>query len=176
MGEVFRDLNRDFRLLYSTTGRPSIPPEQLLSAWRLHVFYGVRRERQLMEQLDDKLLYRWFVGLAPGRRGVGRADLYEESRASAARRSVQSLYGDTIASPSGHVMVVRRAFLRRWHADRGRGWPQKLQDEERYRRRRGEFPRLARTTRMNARPIPTAASTARVRGRRADSATWDTPR
>ena len=63
---MFRDLNRDFRLLYSTTGRPSIPPEQLLSAWRLHVFYGVRSERQLMEQLDDKLLYRWFVGLAPG--------------------------------------------------------------------------------------------------------------
>jgi transposase len=62
--EVFRDLDHDFRILYSTTGRPSIPPEQLLSARRLHVFYGVRSERQLMEQLDDNLLYRWFVGLA----------------------------------------------------------------------------------------------------------------
>jgi hypothetical protein len=37
--------------------------------------------------------------------------------------------------------VVRRAFLRRWHADRGVGRPQKLQAEERYRRQRGEFPR-----------------------------------
>jgi transposase len=63
--EVFRDLEHDFRLLYSTTGRPSIPPEQLLSAWRLHVFYGVRSERQLRKQLDCNLLYRWFVGLAP---------------------------------------------------------------------------------------------------------------
>jgi transposase len=64
--EVFRDLDHDFRLRYSTTGRPSIPPEQLLSAWRLHVFYGVRSELQLMKQLDCNLLYRWFVGLASG--------------------------------------------------------------------------------------------------------------
>jgi len=54
--EVFRDLDRDFRTLYSTTGRPSIPPEQLLSALLLQVFYGVRSERQLMEQLDYNLL------------------------------------------------------------------------------------------------------------------------
>jgi transposase len=63
--EVFRALDREFRTLYSTTGRPSIPPEQLLSALLLQVFYGVRSERQLMEQLDYNLLYRWFVGLAP---------------------------------------------------------------------------------------------------------------
>ena len=62
--EVFRDLDHDFRILYSTTGRPSIPPEQLLSALLLQVFYGVRSERQLMDQLDYNLLYRWFVGLA----------------------------------------------------------------------------------------------------------------
>ena len=65
MREVLCDLDRDFRTLYATTGRPSIPPEQLLSALLLHVFYGVRSERQLMEQLDYNLLYRWFVGLAP---------------------------------------------------------------------------------------------------------------
>ncbi len=63
--EVLNELDRDFRKLYSTTGRPSIPPEQLLSALLLQVFYGVRSERQLMEQLDYNLLYRWFVGLAP---------------------------------------------------------------------------------------------------------------
>jgi transposase len=63
--EVLSELDRDFRTLYSTTGRPSIPPEQLLSALLLHVLYGVRSERQLMEQLDYNLLYRWFVGLSP---------------------------------------------------------------------------------------------------------------
>lgn len=63
--EVLRELDRDFHKLYSTTGRPSIPPEQLLSALLLQVLYGVRSERQLMEQLDSNLLYRWFVGLSP---------------------------------------------------------------------------------------------------------------
>jgi transposase len=63
--EVLGELDRDFRKLYSTTGRPSIPPEQLLRALLLQVFYGVRSERQLMEQLDYNLLYRWFVGLSP---------------------------------------------------------------------------------------------------------------
>jgi transposase len=41
------------------------PPEQLLSALLLQVFYGIRSERQLMEQLDYNLLYRWLVGLSP---------------------------------------------------------------------------------------------------------------
>ena len=49
---------------YSTTGRPSIPPEQLLRALLLQVFYTIRSERLLMEQLDYNLLFRWFVGLS----------------------------------------------------------------------------------------------------------------
>jgi transposase len=48
---------------YSHTGRPSIPPEQLLRALLLQILYTVRSERQLMEQLDYNLLFRWFVGL-----------------------------------------------------------------------------------------------------------------
>src|SRR5438034_11127017 len=43
----------------------SIPPEQLLSVLLLQVFYGIRLERQLMEQLEYNLLYRLFVGLSP---------------------------------------------------------------------------------------------------------------
>ena len=60
---VLEELHGDFARLYSSDGRPSIPPEQLLSALLLQVFYGIRSERQLMEQLDYNLLYRWFVGL-----------------------------------------------------------------------------------------------------------------
>jgi transposase len=63
--EVLGELNRSLGMLYASEGRPSIPPEQLLSALLLQVFYGIRSERQLMEQLDYNLLYRWFVGLAP---------------------------------------------------------------------------------------------------------------
>ena len=63
--EVLGELSRSLGKLYASEGRPSIPPEQLLSALLLQVFYGIRSERQLMEQLDYNLLYRWFVGLSP---------------------------------------------------------------------------------------------------------------
>ena len=45
-------------------GRPSIAPEKLLRAMLLQVFYSIRSERQLMEQVQYNLLFRWFVGLA----------------------------------------------------------------------------------------------------------------
>jgi transposase len=53
-----------FDTLYSDVGRPSIPPEKLLRALLLQAFYSVRSERQLMEQMDYNLLFRWFVGLS----------------------------------------------------------------------------------------------------------------
>ena len=62
---VLGDMSKDFAALYSDEGRPSIPPEQLLSALLLQAFYGLRSERQLMEQLDYNLLFRRFVGLSP---------------------------------------------------------------------------------------------------------------
>jgi transposase len=58
-------LSPRFQRLYSAIGRPSIPPEQLLRALLLQILYTIRSERQLMEQLDYNLLYRWFVGLTP---------------------------------------------------------------------------------------------------------------
>jgi transposase len=60
---VLADLSRDFARLYSTTGRPSIPPERLLRAQLLQIFYSIRSEALLMEQLQYNLLFRWFVGL-----------------------------------------------------------------------------------------------------------------
>lgn len=56
-------LSDDFDRLYSHTGRPSIPPEQLLRALLIQIFFSVRSERQLVEQLDYNMMFRWFVGL-----------------------------------------------------------------------------------------------------------------
>ena len=50
--------------MYSALGRPSIPPEKMLRALLVQALYSIRSERQLMEQLDYNLLYRWFVGLS----------------------------------------------------------------------------------------------------------------
>ena len=56
-------MSREFDRLYATTGRPSIPPERLLRAPLLQIFYSIRSERLLMEQLAYNLLLRWFVGM-----------------------------------------------------------------------------------------------------------------
>ena len=60
---VLAEMSRDFDGLYSQVGRPSIAPERLLRALLLQVFYSVRSERLLLEQLNYNLLFRWFVGL-----------------------------------------------------------------------------------------------------------------
>ncbi len=61
--EILRAMAKDFDGLYAKTGRPSVPPERLLRAVLLQIFYSVRSERMLMEQLAYNLLFRWFVGL-----------------------------------------------------------------------------------------------------------------
>jgi transposase len=62
--QVLEGLSREFAKLYSHTGRPSIPPEHLLKATLLQAFFTVRSERQLMEQINYNILFRWFVGLS----------------------------------------------------------------------------------------------------------------
>jgi transposase len=62
--EALAKLSRRFEELYSHTGRPSIAPEYLLRATLLQAFFTIRSERQLMEQIDYNLLFRWFVGLS----------------------------------------------------------------------------------------------------------------
>lgn len=60
---ILAELSPRFDAIYAKTGRPSIPPEQLLRALLLQILYTVRSERMLCEQLEYNLLFRWFVGL-----------------------------------------------------------------------------------------------------------------
>ena len=62
---ILAALSPRFQAMYSTMGRPSIPPERLLRALLLQILFTIRSERQLMEQLNYNLLFRWFVGLTP---------------------------------------------------------------------------------------------------------------
>ena len=56
-------LDGAFATLYASEGRPSIAPERLLRAVLIQILFSVRSERQLMEQMQYNLLFRWFVGL-----------------------------------------------------------------------------------------------------------------
>jgi transposase len=61
---ALQSLDGRFEEIYDEDGRKSIPPERLLRALLLQMFYTIRSERMLMEQLEYNLLFRWFVGLS----------------------------------------------------------------------------------------------------------------
>jgi Transposase domain (DUF772) len=80
--DVLKELSRSFARLYANDGRPSVPPEQLLSALLIQALYGIRSERQLMaaEPQPAVSLVRRPVA---GRCGVGCNDVHQEPRAAA---------------------------------------------------------------------------------------------
>lgn len=61
---VLGSMHKDFERAYAKVGRPSIPPEMLLKALLLQALYSVRSERQLVEQIQMNLLYKWFIDLS----------------------------------------------------------------------------------------------------------------
>ena len=61
---ILVEMSPQFKAMYSHEGRPSVPPEMLLRALLLQIFYTVRSERMLVEELQYNLLFRWFVGLS----------------------------------------------------------------------------------------------------------------
>lgn len=127
--EALGNLDRLFDAIYADNGRPSIPPERLIRASLLQVFYSIRSERQLMEQLDYNLMFRWFVGLSvdepvwnpstfsKNRDRLAQADigrrLFEEIVEMARRRNLTSnehfsVDGTLIAAWASQKSVRRR--------------------------------------------------------------------
>ena len=108
-------LSPRFSKLYATGGRDSIAPEKLLRALLLQAFYGVRSERQLMEQITY-MLFRWFLGLSMDA-CLGRDRIHQEPGAIAGGQHRHRV-PDGGDKRSGHQGApLERAFFGRWHAD-----------------------------------------------------------
>jgi transposase len=88
-------LSDRFDRLYSEIGRPSIAPERLLRALLLQAFYSIRSERQLMEQLDYNLLFRWFVGLSVDE-PVWDASVYSKNRDRMLEGEIAAAFMDAV--------------------------------------------------------------------------------
>jgi len=124
---ILEAMSAEFAPLYSDVGRPSIPPEQLMRALLLQILYTVRSERQLMEQMQYNLLFRWFVGLTMDE-GVWDASTFSANRD---RLLNQAIAREFFASRVG-AGAVARTFVRRTlqcgrHPDSGVGFAQELQ-------------------------------------------------
>ncbi len=89
------DLAPLFKEMYSHTGRPSIPPEQILRALLLQIFYSIRSERMLVEQLEYNLLFRWFVGLSMDDK-VWDHSVFSKNRDRLIKHDVATKFFDTI--------------------------------------------------------------------------------
>jgi len=92
---ALKELSPVFQRLYSRIGRPSIAPERLIRASVLQMLYTIRSERQLMEQLNFNILYRWFVGLDMDDR-VWDATVYTKNRARLLRGHVDRRFFNAI--------------------------------------------------------------------------------
>lgn len=178
--EVLAALDSRFEGMYSAMGRPSIPPEMLLRASLLQAFFSVRSERQLLEQIDYNLLFRWFVGLSVDA-AIWHPTVFSHNRdrlmaADVAREFLAALMGLTQVKAllSSEHFSVDGTLIDAWASMKsflpkdGSGPPQ------------GPgamvgatfMARSARTRPMPAPPTPTRGFTRRPAASRAAFATW----
>jgi transposase len=109
--------------LYIHFGRPSIPPERLLRALVLQALYTIRSERQLMEQLDYNLLFRWFVGLGVDD-VVWAPTTFSKNRDRLLTGQVAAAFFDAVLIHA--EVAVRRALYRRRHPAGSLGQPEEF--------------------------------------------------
>jgi transposase len=104
------NLDELFDEIYAREGRPSIPPERLIRASLLQVLYSIRSERQLMEQLDYNLLFRWFVGLGVDE-PVWNASTFSKNRDRLAQADVgRRLFDEIVALAQRHGLTSDEHF------------------------------------------------------------------
>jgi transposase len=116
--QVLAGMSKQFDELYSEVGRPSIPPERLLRALLLQVFYSIRSENLLMEQLDYNLLFRWFVGLEIDDR-VWDPTVYSKNRdrllnQDVARRFFEQVKQQAVGLMSDEHFTVDGTLIEAW--------------------------------------------------------------
>lgn len=103
-------LNYLFDTIYAEGGRSSIAPEKLMRALLLQVFYSIRSERQLMEQMRYNLLYRWFVGLAIDDEVWNHSVFSKNRDRLLAHEVVESFFGEVVALAEKQGLLSKEHF------------------------------------------------------------------
>ena len=129
VNDALASLDGEFDRLYSAEGRPSIAPERLIRASLIQILFSVRSERQLMEQMQYNLLFRWFVGLGiDDPVWVPTVFTKNRDRLLTTDDGAQ-VSGRDPGPPRGCAAAVGRALLGRRHADQGLGLDEELSAE-----------------------------------------------
>lgn len=104
---VLKEMESIFTKMYSYEGRPSIAPEKLLRAQILQILYTIRSERQLMEQVDYNMLFRWFIGLSMDDE-VWHPTTFTQNRDRLLNHEVAELFFEKIRGRAEAVKLVSR--------------------------------------------------------------------
>lgn len=107
---ILKSMDAEFDRLYSAIGRPSVPPERLLRASLLQIFYTVRSERQLMEQLDFNRLFRWFVGLGMDEAVWDHSTFTHNRDRLLTERLTREFFGRVVAAAQGFGLMSDEHF------------------------------------------------------------------
>ena len=163
--EVLRAMSREFDKLYAEGGRASIAPERLLRALLLQVFYSIRSERMLIEQLNYNLLFRWFVGMEMDE-AVWNHAVFSKNRERLLNQEVaRSFFTRVLKQAEGYLsdehFTVDGTLIEAWASQKS------------FHRKDGGDPETAitftvksgPTTRTHRRPIPTPSFTTRATAR-----------
>jgi transposase len=110
VNEALTAMNAQFNAIYADSGRDSIAPEKLIRALLLQVFYSVRSERQLCEQLGYNLLFRWFVGLAMDDPVWDHSSFSKNRDRLLAHRVVEGLFAEVLRGAEAKGLLSREHF------------------------------------------------------------------
>jgi len=103
-------IEMDISAQYSSHGRPSIPPEQLLRALYLQIFYSVRSERLLVDRIEYDLMFRWFVGLTIDEPVWSHSTFSKNRDRVLSERIAQRLFDEVKSQAYAHQLMSRDHF------------------------------------------------------------------
>ena len=102
---VLGSMNAEFERLYSSTGRPSIPPERLLKASLLLALYSVRSDRMFCEMLDYNILFRWFLDMSLDERGLDQS-AFSRLRTRVAGEETAKRFFDAVVQQARELQLL----------------------------------------------------------------------
>lgn len=105
-----RKIRKLARPLYSNTGRPSIPPEQLFLALVAGYIMGITSERKIVMQLNCDMAFRWFVGLGMNGKAWD-ASTFSQNRRRRFDKSgfIEKLFDETVKTAMKQGLVSLHA-------------------------------------------------------------------
>ena len=134
VNDALTAMNGRFNEIYAETGRDSIAPEKLIRSLLLQVFYSIRSERQLCEQLRYNLLYRWFVALALDD-AIWDQSVFSKNRDRLlARQVVEAFFAEVMRVADARGLLSKEHFSVDGTLIQAWGEPQELSPQRRQQR------------------------------------------